>query len=460
MFCNNCGKKLDDGVLFCSKCGQKVEVGVEKNEDSQNEKVVANNGTTSMKGKFKKPSIFVILAVSVLLCALVVVSTNKKTLNVEDYIVIKCEGVDGHTDAYVHFDNDKFEYDFFKYAKVKNNTIFDEIHKEVKKEEYIEDNAVFSDSAIQFDLSRYDELVAMDEILSEVKDSIEYELDKSSNISNGDKITCNIQLNQDIAKKYGLKMSGNVVSITAENLSNATEVDLFKDLEITFEGISPYISLNYVLNSQYTSYVNINFDKTDNISKGDKVVVTFDVDEERLIKEQQCIPKEISKEYVCEDVDSYVMTIDQISEDQINAMKKEGQDDFRAEFSKNWENSNLESFEYIGSYLLTRKPTASGGNANLYYLIFKVNADIEGIGKQEYYRFVKCCDLIITKDGVCSVDLSNKEVSSYTWWEGGYCFEVNDLNVAGFKDIDTLFNTCVTQNIDNYEYSTSGDVLP
>lgn len=41
MFCSNCGKKFEDGVVFCSSCGTKVN-GTQDYQINQNSTMIAN----------------------------------------------------------------------------------------------------------------------------------------------------------------------------------------------------------------------------------------------------------------------------------------------------------------------------------------------------------------------------------------------------------------------------------
>ena len=63
------------------------------------------------------------------------------------------------------------------------------------------------------------------------------------------------------------------------------------------------------------------------------------------------------------------------------------------------------------------------------------------------------------KDGSCSLNLANykmpkgsafskKIYSGEGFWEGDYFYQ-------GYEELDTLFNNCVAQNIEKYEYESS-----
>lgn len=64
MFCKYCGEQNPDNAVFCKKCGGKLidEKKIERN----NERLVMNSSTRHKTGFKIRPSIVVIVAVSVL----------------------------------------------------------------------------------------------------------------------------------------------------------------------------------------------------------------------------------------------------------------------------------------------------------------------------------------------------------------------------------------------------------
>lgn len=58
-------------------------------------------------------------------------------------------------------------------------------------------------------------------------------------------------------------------------------------------------------------------------------------------------------------------------------------------------------------------------------------------------------------DGVCSVDLSDYNTASLELFSDSGFYINDSYKVAGYPDLDTLFNKQVTQFIDKYEYENT-----
>ena len=94
------------------------------------------------------------------------------------------------------------------------------------------------------------------------------------------------------------------------------------------------------------------------------------------------------------------------------------------------------------------------GTLAVFLLLSCVNPD----EMVQYYTYGRFEDLIILKDGTCSVDLSKYKLpegsafskniySGDIFWRGKYYY-------VGFEDMDTMFHRCVTENMEKYEYES------
>ena len=89
-----------------------------------------------------------------------------------------------------------------------------------------------------------------DRIMKKMKDpsdiyqyiDVNVELSKYSELSNGDKITVTYKYDNEKAKKVGIKFKGKKEKITVKGLKKVKTVDIFKDLELKFEGTAPDLS--------------------------------------------------------------------------------------------------------------------------------------------------------------------------------------------------------------------------
>lgn len=105
----------------------------------------------------------------------------------------------------------------------------------------------------------------------------------------------------------------------------------------------------------------------------------------------------------------------------------------------------------------TAKPGIDVENKNIYYGIYKLSIS-SGENEFSYYMYCTFQNLMLLPDGTCSVDLTDysiPEVSVDFWGEiQGEGFKSGDYYYAGYEDLDSLFNHCVTKNIEWYEYES------
>lgn len=75
-----------------------------------------------------------------------------------------------------------------------------------------------------------------------------------------------------------------------------------------------------------------------------------------------------------------------------------------------------------------------------------------------YYMYCRYKNILLLKDGTCSVDLTDYQIPEASmgffgdvigegFIKGSYCY-------PGYEMIDSLFSNCVTKNIEQYEYES------
>lgn len=154
--------------------------------------------------KIKK--IIAMLSASALCIALT--SCGKKLVNYtcDDYIDIDVSGASGKAEANVKFDRDLI-------SKV-NMDVFEGKADDVQLAQI----EVYLYSAVEYD------------IVGETKE-----------LSNGDVITVVLSPDNERLKDIGISFSETEYSYTVSGLTEPVTLDLFKDVEVTFEGVSPYL---------------------------------------------------------------------------------------------------------------------------------------------------------------------------------------------------------------------------
>lgn len=254
---------------------------------------------------------------------------------------------------------------------------------------------------------------------------------------------------------------------TLETEVNANEINPFDYLIITYTGIAPrgQVSLEIDWSNTPTNYLSFTANKTDGVSNGEKITVTA-----KCIDEDYSLT-ETSREYTVEGLDAYATTLEDIPDEMKEKMLKQANDSITASCASWAEGNSLKGLEFLGYYFLTGKLGFSPSPYNEIYCVYKVKADITGskkdfadkqveCGEEFYYTFYRYSDVMILKDGTCSVNLSDGQLPSdsektpteHGYWSGD---NFSSYVFTGYKDLDSMFNSCITKNIDKYEYETT-----
>lgn len=366
----------------------------------------------------RKSSVSIIL-ISMCLLFLSGCGLLRKKIDVTETLSLKYNGVDGHATAEL-VDAYEWEAEAFKKAGIKEIDSFDSLG-----------DALVIESAVTYDIS------------------------PNKNLSNGDEVTVTASIDEDVAKKYKLKLTSKEREFIVEGLPDVEKIDLFEDVVVNFDGIAPNVTAS--LNSNYSEkYVITAFtlDKNSGLDIGDVVTVRANYDKDQLLKDG-CKAMSDTKEFRVEKTDKYATNISEVSQDIFDKMQKQAEDVINAEIAK-WDNPDfLQSINYCGCYLLNKKTgfTDSYGPFNMVYLIYKINVK-EPENEFSYYTYCQFSDIIILKDGTCSVNLAEYDTAKTSSFWGEY-FKKGNLYYYGYEDITSLFNQCVTKNIEHYEYEST-----
>lgn len=283
-----------------------------------------------------------------------------------------------------------------------------------------------------------------------------------------------VKWNMDDASVSGKLNNGIVqyVTVTADGVSctypegadKLEAVDAFSNLTVTFNGIYPDSSISISGGDSRVKYT-ANTEK--NMKNGDVITVSAELNGSY---NTQCMLTEPSKEYIVEGLSAYATSISEIPDEMKEKMLAQANDSITASCAGWAEGNTLKSLEFAGFYLLTGKEGFQTKPYNRLYCVYKSTANITGYkrggdGKTEenadetYYTYYRFNDIMLMPDGVCSVDLSSGEMTSnkiesdygyYDFWGGGtfYTFK-------GYKDLDSMFNECVTSQIEKYNYEST-----
>lgn len=288
----------------------------------------------------------------------------------------------------------------------------------------------------------------------EIPSLISYKLDKSSNLSNDDKVKIKWELDDELKDYFNCNIKSNSdKEYTVSGLEEIKKVDIFKDIKVTFSGLSGEgeIDVDYG-DDNLGSYLSI--DNTYNLSNGDKVTISIpDSVVESYAKKYGQLPKENSKTYTVEGLGEYVTKLSEISAD----FKKEAQaaaDDIMkaqaAKYKDYDDDVTSANYEYAGDYLQVKKSSSDSWYATNYYgLVYKMSVTSGG-ETSSIYQVVQFKNVLVNDAKECSADFNNYDSPTSD------SVSINDTwySIYGYKSFDSLEND-LDKDAADYTYETN-----
>lgn len=314
MFCTKCGNKMPDGSAFCTQCGAKLElIPVKQTEGTEDLPVVDMSdavdpvpevniqmqgapqmqgnpqmqgapqmqGNPQMQGapQMQQPkppmnpatkkkilfgSIGGVVLVGVIVLLIVLLGGTRIDLTSEEVVGVSFSGSDGR--GYATYDMD--------YSWLAD----------------MSDEVLGEDPELEDQMAWYS-----------FTSSIEYSIDNSSDLSNGDKVVLSVTWDKKAADKVGVKVSGDDREIAVKGLKKAKAIDVFNSLEVSFEGFDGSGTLNYetIPGDDFIDNIYFSPNKTEGLSNGDTVVITAEVGD-YVLDEYNYVLAEKEKEYTVE----------------------------------------------------------------------------------------------------------------------------------------------------------------
>lgn len=298
--------------------------------------------------------------------------------------------------------------------------------------------------------------------LMSLESSIEYSVDKKENLSNGDIVNLTVKWNKDIAKKHKLSFTTKKLSVKVEKLEEPKKLDLFTDLHIEYEGISPKASAilrnassdPFIKNISYYIKDNIPF----NISNGDKIIVEAKITKEDALKKGYII-ETTEKEITVDGIDEYITKYESIDNDTLEKMKKQAIDLIESNIASVYDYMitlypdvffGLDSFQdsiniiennLKHAYFFSLKPgidESFGTVNNSIFLVYKIKFTTSHtkIGTEDVvYLPVYFKDIVKRSDGKIDVNIVEAMITK-----------------AKSSNFDNLYRDIVTVNKAKYDY--------
>lgn len=448
MFCNKCGTKNADEARFCISCGnnlgEKVEseksLSLESNQKQKGEFALQTSldKLTNVLKTFPKKILIGIGVFLATLIALVLLLVNQgRTIDLNDYLVIEETGYNGYGSLSARIDWSAIE------EKYGNKVSF---KKEVKNE--------------------YGEFFDLITPMGVVQDFVDVKFDKKEKLTNGDEIQYTFDIDEELYSYVRCKLKYKDKSYTVSNLTALETFDAFADLEVVFSGIAPYgtIDMNYI--GSDLNYYNFSPDKWNGLSNGDSVIISID---DSIINQYAesygKVPAELEKEYKVQGLSSLLLKASDIKNEDLQTMQKQASDEFNSYVARSWgESASLQSFTYIGNYLLTAK----SGNDNSLILVYKVQsrASYSNSYKSydettDIYWFIAYENLVLDENGNLHFDVSEYTTpKKYITVDSGIStgwFGTLQWNYYGYSSLAELHKDVVTVNLDLYNFEDNVD---
>lgn len=151
-------------------------------------------------------------------------------------------------------------------------------------------------------------------------ESMKCNLSKKDNLKNGDKIIITTTYDETVAKQLNLSFKNTEKVIEVSGLTKGKEVDVFKDLKVTYTGTSPDGEVSAISTSSDPFISKVNFiPSKEKVSNGDKITIEAVFDKEEAIT-QKALVKEKTKAYTVSGLPEYLKHYSQLNSDNVKVL--------------------------------------------------------------------------------------------------------------------------------------------
>lgn len=491
-FCKYCGTELKEGAAFCKNCGRKVGESNSAREDSsflgkapgyssgsvfgpgygktsedyqkiwKNGMNTASSTARNLGGtlrqawktflercksdkKYATAAGGIAAAVVVLFLVLFISGQMGKRINLEDCVNVEVSGYDTAGTAYAYLDEESFARAVIK-AKGGKTKLTPESHE-------------WYEQLQELNVPALSELVSL-------------EVEKSQGLSNGEEVVVSISYDEERVSDYGVKFTGDHYTYKVEELVALQSVDPFANLSVWFEGIAPdvYLRYEYTGTDGLLSTYDFSVDRDYGFAEGDTVTVSVNLTEEE-VQSRGFQLTERSKEYACENVDTYIRDAQQLSESALEQMKKDASDCIESYFSNYYDSLSYEDLTWEGCYILLAKNADRGSDSFVYVVssasvaskeVYDYSNESRGIlagmplfQQQTVFFPVAFRNIICRADGSVEYNMDASIIGSTELSVDGW------RSLAGYTNVQKMYNELAGSNKANYNISIVGkeDVL-
>lgn len=356
---------------------------------------------------------------------------GETTVKLDKYVTIDAEGYDSMGVVNCSFDTAAFEKDYAGKIKVsKGNNL----------------------------ISGYGMLSgeSAEELLMDV--CVNWSLDKTTGLKNGDAITMKWNCEDTLAKQcFNVKLEYSDIMYTVSGLTEVEKFDPFEYLEVSFSGTSPMgeVTLKPNYDKPEIQYIDFTAGRYYGLANGDQVIVTASIygTNDDFVEKFGVVPSETQKTYTCESLPYYISDVNEIPQDLMDKLVAQGENLYKDYVADVWAKpENLLSMELAGNYFLSPK---TGSGYNFLYLIYEIKAlNPDPAEEVTFYYYIGYEGMMILEDGTCYVDRDYYSAPS-TSWLSTETFNVGNYTYVGYDNLDVLVDKLVISNVDVYQYTTT-----
>lgn len=175
-------------------------------------------------------------------------------------------------------------------------------------------NALAGEEASETEQLKYKEFV----------ESVSCTLSQNENLSNGDELIVSVNYDETVAQRLGIKVDITERTYKVSGLRTGTELDLFADIKIITGGISPFVYVTCINESEdeYLKSLEYSIDKTSGLAIGDEITITCKIDRERA-DSLGYYYEENEKKYIISTADKYISNPQEIDMELINGLTED-----------------------------------------------------------------------------------------------------------------------------------------
>lgn len=478
MFCPKCGNKIEeDGAIFCPNCGNRLDIENESqnfngadhvHEESDRSSRQFSDArpymdATKQKAKItvKKPlpkkTLLILGAAGIVVAVSATAFLGRKTtIDLNEVYNITLSGYEGSGVLKVAFDSDKFVQKYNDKLSLDKKSAKKWAKKEYGNQEYAEDTyeKLWNNNIAEY----VGEILEYDCIVEPVE---------NGELKNGDSVEfvyTDEEMIDTLEELYHCKFKG-LEPYKVKGLEKLGEYDPFADIKTTFVGTEPYGTVQ-IENPDDELGKNLQYEVENNgtFCNGDTAKIKIinyewmDIEGEygKTLSRNSC-------EVQVEGLTGYVNSLDEISDEVLEKMKKEVADVVKAQnASADETGSTILNAEYIGNYFLKAKSYGSYDNdfENALYLCYRV--DVENYVETKlalynevhtYYTYFRFTNIMDDGNGNIQIDYTSYERPSdiYTVDESRGSYDDRMIwNYKGYEDLETMYNKAVVTKADRY----------